>query len=1440
MALGPSRVMHEGKTAHAHEREAIAFAKGVLPNVEPYAVWALCELLDSSTGRLLEIDLLVLGYRALYLVEIKSHPGRISGDAVDWTWEPPEGGRRYIEPPYRLTNHKARVLKGRLQQKLGRDVRLPWVQPLVFLSDPGLDLHLTPDGRVGVVTRDTLARAFTHHEFPSSPELGPPPIDRPTAKKLVDAMKAIGLRPRKASSFVGPYELHEILEEGSGYQDREAIHRDSVRMRARARVYLVPDGTTVERRQTLQRAANREAQLLYDVREHPSILRIESYQSDAECGPTLLLEDFAGAMPLPAFLRKEPDLSFDDRITILEQLGRALGFCHRKGVIHGALSPDAVLVRRRADDDDRLEIKLYDFQLGEGAGTDGTLHWSALAAEPWTLYQAPELREDAGRRTVESDAFSFGAVAYFVLTGRPPAESVVDLAARLVRDGKLDVRPSLEKVPRDVAELIDEATALASPSRPDDVGVFTELLVSVARTPAASRIDLDPLVAAPDDLLDGFIVERVLGQGVTARVLSVLAQDDNRKYALKVSLGDEHDDRLRSEARALEGLNHPRIAKSYGERTIGGRLCILLSLAGEQTLQRKLASEGSISLDYASRYGEDLLTALEYLEEADGGPLHRDIKPANIGVGVVSKSANHLTLFDFSLVDLPLTTLGVGTAAYRDPFLVLRGTWDRAADRWSAAMTLHEMLTGVRPTYAGAAIDPDSRLALTAERFDASARESLVRFFERAFDRDAERRFESAREMRVAWTHALEAPKALPARPESVASAENPAELPAAPTFDPASVSLGSSVETLPISNRAKNALDRAGLRLVRDLLGLPDNRLSAIRGVGREVAREIIEIREQIRAAHASAVEAESPKPFDATFAAPDVALDASGLPAELVAVLDDAGLVTLGAVAKSPEFQIDALAKRVEGGLAALRAALGRATRAAKDLDRPATLEGWVELFLGGSSAPVRHVQRLYGLSEPFVGRLDVTAKQVANEAGTTDANIYIALGKLRTKWRDVDACADLEALVDDVLDAQGRALPLDLAAKALLDRLPSASTPDGADEAALRIARAAALVHVVTEVAKDDPDGLRMIRLGRDALWVVGSQGHAEALRRLAAEADALAKRETVPGSVEARRAIELRAVGTPFASLPLDRLLDLACRASERAACSARLEIYPRQLAPSAALALSAALLTNPLTAAEASERVRQRYPEAAPLPPRPELDALLEAHLFRYRIDLNAYVREGESQGTSLGTATASALTSFGGAPSPFEPKRDRKAESADDFRHAMKAAIEGKGFRVLSTSPTRSDEAAAALVARFGLTRVSLDKALLDAMRAVAAEKKVSLDAIHAADREGARGPHWRNLRAVFEAAAARVAGELFPAKAPLLLTEPGLLARFGLVSFFETLFASQRGAEGDAVFVLVPSPDVAGVPPINGVYPIPGVLPHQARRIPSSFLGAA
>ena len=79
MALPKERIQHDGETAYAWERDAIDFVVQGLPDVDPYTAWNLVEFIDPTTGRLYELDMLVLSRQSLFVVEIKSHPRQVHG-----------------------------------------------------------------------------------------------------------------------------------------------------------------------------------------------------------------------------------------------------------------------------------------------------------------------------------------------------------------------------------------------------------------------------------------------------------------------------------------------------------------------------------------------------------------------------------------------------------------------------------------------------------------------------------------------------------------------------------------------------------------------------------------------------------------------------------------------------------------------------------------------------------------------------------------------------------------------------------------------------------------------------------------------------------------------------------------------------------------------------------------------------------------------------------------------------------------------------------------------------------------------------------------------------------------------------------------------------------------------------------------------------------------
>lgn len=1419
MALSRDRIIALGTSPHLHEQSAVSFVITTLPDRDPFRLWGLIDLVEPG-GRRYDVDLLIIGFHAVYLVEIKSHPGRIKGDVVDWVVTFPDGGQTTLEHPGRLAEHKSRILASLLKKRMSGGAHpAPWVQHLIFASADGVSLDLPGAAGNHVVTRATLLRALQFGEYPGATAAATrSQINRPQALETVKALVALGLRPSQGRGKVNDLVLGKLLVEHDNYQDHLAQHESIRTIKARVRTYQVAEGVTLERRKQLVNAAEREARHLTLLSDHPNILKLRSYLANGPTGvPCIVFEYLEGEAPLDVFLRANPELTLDDKTNIVTRVGEALAYCHRKSILHRGLAPSTVLVRRNREDPSKLDVRLFNFQLASqtesaGGSPHQTSHLTVWRGSNEDVYVAPEVLEKPENASQSSDLFSLGAIAYLILVGRPPGQNLAEretllrrgylspatardeLASGLTAAGS-DAVAAGSSAPKDLEDVMQFATAKNPINRGDDVvfwlGEFTDAVTSPPEV--VPRTYVDPLEARRgDEIAADVLVEAVLGTGSTARTLRVATNDGT--FALKVSLSPELDTRLQREAEILEALQKDgrfsdRIVRLHEVMQLGGRIGLRLTDAG-QTLARVLADEGAQSVDYAKRWGDDLLLALEHLE--DRGIQHRDVKPANLGIlSADQKRKRHLLLFDFSLSATLASEVRLGTPAYRDPFLSQRGQWDDAADRYSAAITLHELLTGERPRWGTSDIasSTDDEITLAAERFDATVRDRLVDFFRQALARDVGKRFPTAERMRIEWVACFSSTAVSPRGADDVGGLDTRFATLTAPM--PEGLNLQTAIESLPLPARAKNGLYRANVLRVSDLLRLPNNQLSAMRGVGRGTAREILEF-----------------------IARPEL----QALRAGLTPLPEPAGDASAATTGPAP------------GG------------EGQGSVDVPRSLEGWSNATLppvtkkSGEKA-LQHVRHLWGLDE-LKGRHVDSVAELAATLNVTRPLIYQAVEKMRARWQTLPFLDELKFMVESQLEATGGMAPVGLVADGVALALGQSAASVPGDR------RAQALVRVVVEMS----DRLRIGRVS-GSLWVAPQDADLRAVENLGKVADELSQAEPLlsPGGAVARlrdvfrhrsggsMGEEASDTESPLAALSDESLVALAVAASSTAAKSARLEIYPRGLSPDRALDLClSALLPNGLDPVAVAQIVGARYPDAQPMPSGQALNDLLVARGYAYDVKTGRFNRRVASPFAGTEGPPTRAHTTHAGHLEKVDPV-------ANEFARDISVRERRGSFCVLEVQPSRAKAAAEELERRLSVKRVSLDAALLKSMDAVIAENDVDSSTVSAADRTGPAGDEWPNLRSLMEQASDRVLAELFTHTQPLVLTDPGLLARYRLARFLKQLVDHSREDETPAVFLLVPSDDDAGggvrIPHPAGDLPVPLTSPAQHLRVPESWL---
>ena len=1395
------------------ERDALEFVRGQFPDHEPYRAWSNFEFI-ADDGTVNEVDLLVFTPQGFFLIEIKSRPGLLRGDAGTWTWET-EGKVFTCDNPYQLANSKARKLRALLQRQKACKGKgqVPWIEAVVFCSAPDLRCELQGNARYHVCLRDVAAAgdkparpgiiaAIKRRECDGLDSSRKGTHDRPTGKMVAQAMEQSGIRPSQRSRKVSDYVLESLVDEGPGYQDWLATHSTLKNIKRRVRIYNVRIGASAEERQTIERAARREAVLLESL-QHPGILRREGF-TEHELGPALIFEHDPLFIRLDHFLTlRHAQLTLDQRLDLLRQIAEVVRFAHEKRIVHRALRPQSVLVNLLSTG--RFQIKIFNWQLGyreEGSTSSGgsriisaTYHFDQLIEETATAYMAPEtMLLDSGLGE-HLDVFSLGAIAYHIFSGQPPAADGLELSNKLRETRGLQISSVLNGASASLQDLVQWSTHADVSLRIDTVGDFLELLEKVedeATSPDAENVILDPDVARKDDFLpNGFRVLRRLGKGSCAVVL--LVEKDHHEYVLKIASSPEHNARVKEEAETLEKLRHNHIVAVRGTTEIGDRFAFLMQPVFSnkeerriETLRDRLRQEGRLHIDLLQRFGEDLLDVLKFLEEESGIP-HRDIKPDNIAIGQMKRGDKlHLVLFDFSLSKAPAENIRAGTTGYLEPFLPLRKhkRWDVYAERYAAAVTLYELAAGPNtfPKWGDGSSDPSHlscEATIDGDLFDASLRDSLTEFFKTAFRRDPDKRFDNAESMLNAWRECFVGIE----EPGSLSDHEDQSEirrLLEAATFD-------TQIPELGLGTRAANALDRANVLTVEDLLTVPVRRLLRLRGVGNKTRREIVAA---VRILRERLGNPERPAVVD------DAATDKAAEPQ---------GLVEVG------NLSVDQIIARIsrtgsrEGDTAkeTLQALLGLKNASAESQSSTSNISSWP------------------------------SQTDVATLVGVTRARVGQLVGRFQERWAKDPPLTSLRTSITEILSAAGGVMTIGELAESILVARGSV------EDEPRRTILATAVARVCFEVERTMDEPRFLVRRDDERVLVALSQELTAYAGKLGDEADKLAGED--PLVPPARVLQRLREITVPGSHPPLTdaRLIRLAAASSRIAAVSSRQELYPRGMDAARAIKLSqGAIYGVPmLTVQQIRDRISGRYPEAASLPDRPALDDLLHAagFDFEWKTDAQGIGRfvSGQRDMVSVtsGSESASRMPT---APGPLTPGEiTPEIADARQFEERLERGLKDGAFLALLVTPKSYQRAAKELCERFPVENVDLESLFIDSLHHVVEKAGGKWDAVVNADA-AVGSAQWNKFMVLVNRAMPVIEQQLLLSQRTILLTYPGLLARYDQMSLLANLrekIGCKDGIRG--LWVLIPG----DTQPLLDGKAIPIISPGQRTRIPEKWI---
>jgi eukaryotic-like serine/threonine-protein kinase len=221
------------------------------------------------------------------------------------------------------------------------------------------------------------------------------------------------------------------------------------------------------------------------VLSHPGIAQVYDYGEQGDHA-YLVMELVPGESLSGILERNTGGLEPTTVLDIIDQVARALGAAHARGVVHRDLKPGNLLVTEDGS------VKLTDFGIARGNESLGLTQTGMVMGT--AQYISPE-QASGQAATPASDLYSLGVVAYECLVGAPPfhAESPVALALAHVRETP---PPLPERVPTPLRTLVDELLSKDPAQRP---GSTTELVqrIQEARSavPSLSTAPTMPLAA---------------------------------------------------------------------------------------------------------------------------------------------------------------------------------------------------------------------------------------------------------------------------------------------------------------------------------------------------------------------------------------------------------------------------------------------------------------------------------------------------------------------------------------------------------------------------------------------------------------------------------------------------------------------------------------------------------------------------------------------------------------------------------------------------------------------------------------------------------------------------------------------------------------------------------------------------------------------------------
>ncbi|MDF1663856.1 MAG: serine/threonine-protein kinase [Planctomycetota bacterium] len=415
-------------------------------------------------------------------------------------------------------------------------------------------------------------------------------------------------------------------------------------------------------------------------------------------------------------------------------VAEAVGYLHRKGIIHRDITPRNVLIEEGTNRPVLTDLGVAKWVESMSESWDGTFKKAGSITQFGDVigtpqYMAPEQLRPQSRKTGKrTDVYGIGAVLYFALTGMPPFEAtdLLQLLRAVQEEPPLSIREIRASLPKDLDHLILSCLSKKPESRPGSATQLAKALAAIESDLADEKVhpvwgkpwEPDPESLAstqdPEDddvndissdelpaykpdaeeesqggIFGDFELIEELDRDGTGVVWRAVRTGQNRTCLLKRAHSARHSilERFRREAQTLAGMSHANIISVVLAGEVEGIPFFTMDLASGDHLAQYLASGRRPPEDKIKDIMKGIAEGLAFLH--DKGLVHRNLRPQTIYM-----TANSIPkLTGFSVVGREGSMTVVGDPSYRPPEQAEGQPIDLTADIYAMGAIFFQLLT---------------------------------------------------------------------------------------------------------------------------------------------------------------------------------------------------------------------------------------------------------------------------------------------------------------------------------------------------------------------------------------------------------------------------------------------------------------------------------------------------------------------------------------------------------------------------------------------------------------------------------------------------------------------------------------------------------------------------------------------------------------------------